>query len=861
MEWTERAKDAWKRYCEEASAKLVGTEIDAAKVIADVQRRIEAEMSGAEVITENDVRRITSQSGLSALGAGIRQREIDKEKKTPVALMVVTLLLGVLLPVGAAAVELATRICASVFFDPLPTGWYVLLFMMIPAANLACLAVLWNSAEKYAGKAGYINGAGLGAAIIYTIMFLPLLPISAFATVVYGLGLCGLAPLLALVVTLLVRSRLRRLHLGEQAGRLPGLWGGLAVSVVLLAVAVLPGMFTHLGVQMALSESPAARARGVKMLRAVGNEKRLVEMCYREGWGVGSNMFYSLMFDGSIPVRDLRGVYYRVTGKAFNTAAPPKSGFRAQGLFEEWDFEQGGEAVGGQLRHLSLVSSRMDGSVDADAALGYMEWTMIFKNAGNVQQEARAQIQLPAGAVVSRLTLWINGEEREAAFGSRGKTRAAYESVVRRQRDPVLITTAGPDRIMMQCFPVPPRGGEMKVRVGITAPLHLVKGDEAVFALPYFNDRNFRIGEEVRHSVWMESKRPILRWTGMEIAAGADENRTEGVIRGSVAQDALKPGAGIVVERDAAKAWAWTADTMAGGDGLVIQHVEAIVRKGPQHVVVVMDTSAGMAGAKEQIQRALASAELEGRVTVIAADDEVEVLSDGIAGIHNVRIGGGKDNVPALERAWDIASEADGGVVLWIHGAQPHVFAPLEGLLQRWERRPAGPRLIDVQVAAGPNNVVEGLDGVWQAASLGRTGEVGADLALLFGRWRGDVPTFEAERRRAGAEEKPSDNAKETSSHLVRLWARDAVEQMRLEGGKENLDEALRVALRYQLVTPVSGAVVLETAAQYKAAGLEPVDPETVPTIPEPEVWALLIIVGVVLGWVVLRDRRRVRVA
>ena len=96
---------------------------------------------------------------------------------------------------------------------------------------------------------------------------------------------------------------------------------------------------------------------------------------------------------------------------------------------------------------------------------------MDFKNQSNFQREARAKIKLPPGAVVSRLTLWINDEEREAAFAARGKVTEAYTQVVRRRRDPVLVTTAGPDRILVQCFPVPPDGRTMKIRIGITAPL------------------------------------------------------------------------------------------------------------------------------------------------------------------------------------------------------------------------------------------------------------------------------------------------------------------------------------------------------------------------------------------------------
>ena len=63
--------------------------------------------------------------------------------------------------------------------------------------------------------------------------------------------------------------------------------------------------------------------------------------------------------------------------------------------------------------------------------------------------------------------------------------------------------------------------------------------------------------------------------------------------------------------------------------------------------------------------------------------------------------------------------------------------------------------------------------------------------------------------------------------------------------------------MRYQLVTPVSGAVVLETQAQYDQAGLKPVDPDSVPIVPEPETWMLIGVCLVVLLTAVLRGRPR----
>ena len=42
------------------------------------------------------------------------------------------------------------------------------------------------------------------------------------------------------------------------------------------------------------------------------------------------------------------------------------------------------------------------------------------------------------------------------------EVRQAYQQVaIRQRRDPVLVNTCGPDRILMQCFPVTPNGGIM----------------------------------------------------------------------------------------------------------------------------------------------------------------------------------------------------------------------------------------------------------------------------------------------------------------------------------------------------------------------------------------------------------------
>src|SRR5262249_24584723 len=128
-------------------------------------------------------------------------------------------------------------------------------------------------------------------------------------------------------------------------------------------------------------------------------------------------------------------IFYRVTGQPYDSARV--SDFDALAFVgHRPELDETGELTGSRQPDRSFASSRIAGSFDPDDASGYLEWTMVFRNTASFQQEARAQLTLPPGGVVSRLTLWVNGEEREAAFAERGKVQAAYDAVVNTRRDP-----------------------------------------------------------------------------------------------------------------------------------------------------------------------------------------------------------------------------------------------------------------------------------------------------------------------------------------------------------------------------------------------------------------------------------------
>jgi hypothetical protein len=540
-----------------------------------------------------------------------------------------------------------------------------------------------------------------------------------------------------------------------------------------------------------------------------------------------------------------REIYYRVHGKPFN-AVPPPPVFTTQGRWTAaereftWDNDQGGEMVAGRVKGLSLAASRMDGLIDSEGAVGYVEWTLEFNNVSPLQREARAQIALPPGGIVSRLTLWVNGEEREAAFAGRAEVREAYRNVVVVQRrDPVLVTSAGPDRVLMQCFPVPADGGTMKVRLGITAPLELMDAQNGLVSLPCFLERNFTVPEDFRHNVWLESKQAL---SADGLSAG---------LRGEISDVAF---AALKVARTTPWQTTVAADPRRPGQ-FVRQAITQNLAPTVNHALLVVDTSASMEQHLAQVADALKALPENVRVTLLLpGDEDISVITPEnsqalVRSVRRISAAGGKDNLPAIVRAWDMAASNANTAIVWIHGAQPLASKSFEQLKQRLDWRAQSAAIIDVPVEPAPNRLLEKLEGIPAVRTLPRTKSLGADLQRLFASWAPGAQVFQVARDQASD---PGLDVR-SSSHVARLWAFDQIQQMIR---KRHTTGAVDLAALYQLVTPVSGAVVLETQQQFQQAGLTPVDASTVPTVPEPSTWALLLIALLAL-WLYRRKQRK----
>jgi hypothetical protein len=277
----------------------------------------------------------------------------------------------------------------------------------------------------------------------------------------------------------------------------------------------------------------------------------------------------------------------------------------------------------------------------------------------------------------------------------------------------------------------------------------------------------------------------------------------------------------------------------------------------PKRVVLVVDGSGPMSAVADEVARSVARIPDSVDVRLVFAHDGVDDSraataysgADVAREIRAYHYVGGHDNTSGLVRALDLASAVPDSVLIWVHGPQPVLVQPPEALLQRLSRGAKFAAWYELQVIPGRNLLTETTEG--HATLVGIRSD---DLERMTEAWRSGGRRVSVVRERISASAANISPELRTSDHLVRLWANDEIGRM-VHGGVDRRREAIELAARYQLVTAVSGAVVLESQAQYDAAGLQPVPEGTVPTIPEPEEWALIVVALLVIAYACLKRR------
>jgi hypothetical protein len=225
---------------------------------------------------------------------------------------------------------------------------------------------------------------------------------------------------------------------------------------------------------------------------------------------------------------------------------------------------------------------------------------------------------------------------------------------------------------------------------------------------------------------------------------------------------------------------------------------------------------------------------------------------------------GGTDAVAALVRGLDLAAESPKAALIWIHAGVPKILSPTSELVQAIERRPDNPKIYDLAMSDDPDEVSKSLPSQ-RVRRIYRLGDPAMDLGRQLEWWAGTTPELAYHRQRVASDAVP-EGAATATAHVGRLWASNFIDRLSFPVRAAARAEALSLARTFQLVTPVSGAVVLEAAQQYAAANLQPIDPATapdvsVPSVPEPHEWALLGVAALLFAWMLWRRQPRARPA
>ncbi len=725
--------------------------------------------------------------------------------------------LGVILPASTLVASLIitqNSLWHLILKSPIETLIKFALVLSVPLVNQLTLSAIAARVSRHPIRLGILNGATIGttfiAGVISTVSIVLGYPTndqfgashsSEFAIVALTSWISfGVAVFLANQLQLSKETR------GARIRTLLYSMLGVLISISLIAGSEARNIFIKISQHLAISDSSADRQRGLNWLRALNSERDLRLECADPTCTGLSGLFFKL--DDLVT----RQLYFAATGAPYKHSETADISMQSNAYLNK-------HVVGKPISELSLTRSKLTGFLHPETLTSSLEWTFVFKNKTSGVQEARAEISLPPEAVVSGLTLWIDGEPRKALFAATERIKSASNWIVVDRRDPALISDLGQDKYLLRCSSVPARG-ELRVMVAITAPLKLESPNESSLILPKLLATNFSIlgeqGLRLQSTGKMEANHEKIKASdsvgGQRVLSGTFDSQN---ISDSNIAVRLKRSSNFtsIAARD---------PNLQTGDCLVETIKQSAVQV-PNHLVIVVDSSQSLRRHRTEIAEALTS--LNSKITtylMIASDDpSIQGLSmplaEGLKKLEQIDFSGGHDNLQSLIAASEKASETQNSAVLWLHGPQP-------GFNQEMYIMPpfsAVPSFYDLDVEPGSTNLADLLKNhreIGPFTQVTRTASVGRDLQRLLKKWQPKSKEFTIDISTSNTMQNYRFASSREARELATLWASRRCRKLL---ANRNLTEASKLAIQYKIVTPVTGAVVLESRAYFNKEELE----------------------------------------
>lgn len=732
-----------------------------------------------------------------------------------------------ILSCAAITGELVFSICSTIFYDPFPNTFFRVITCSVPPALLFTRHLLQQPFSVINDRLlGFLMTLLLSLGLFFTIVLFPTAPTCIFGIIVLGLGLLGLCPYLVLTASLLLYVQWCNYakkgcfsyaddtivdieDLPKKRGFQPLL---VPVLTLLLVVAMFwsPLMLGTAG-NLLHSSSPTGKYTALWILRHCIPRQTIIDAC------TSNTPAESLMETRPPFCRNskddrelLMEAYFFIYGTSTESQETASANSTSSSL--PTDRYQGTGYIGPKLQGLSLQSSSIAGRLSHNDATYYTEWTMEFANNNSQPAEARALVKLPPFSVVSKVSLWINGVESQAAFGPTGTVTNAYRKVVQVKRDPLLVTFVAPDVIRLHCFPVT-TSSTMKLRIGITSSID----NSGICRLPHIFDSNFLMADNLEHDIHLKSDAPV----------------TSSLHPGSL------PDRAITMHLNSSTVSSESTFFYPGEHPSKLQANPLPPAQTPS--ILVLDGTPHIIDLLLRTERDLRSFD-----KIICAQPFTYSVWDHSVSLRKFLNGckaySAVNPAPALLAA--IASAQRNTPIVWMHSASPINREACQKLRYALSANYDG-----VIISLAINNQTTALHCDTGAnrylVSCPATGDVSADInrALTMSHASQDPQPdrrfFSAGGTTASGIHHPVDNAV-TGSNLYTLkqYSNIMSTWYRSTGTIDSTQMASATAAH--IITPVTAAVVLESNEQYQAEGLVPGAPAT--HVPEPETVSMLIV-------------------
>jgi Ca-activated chloride channel family protein len=278
----------------------------------------------------------------------------------------------------------------------------------------------------------------------------------------------------------------------------------------------------------------------------------------------------------------------------------------------------------------SVLRVSSDVRVTVQGRVAQVEVEESFRNTGGTMGEGTYLYPLPGEAVFQNFSLWMGDQELKGEVMKADDARKIYEEIVRRQRDPALLTLAGHGLVRAQVFPIQP-GETRKVVLRYTQVL-----DRAGDALRV----RYALGNRGEASTTFHLTVPRADDYGVpyspthEIASRREQDRLEVRVdpKGAGDLELLLPLRRGLVGTSV------LAHAPGGEDGyfmlLLAPPVSDQGQVVPRDLSFVVDVSGSMAGTKleqvkEALQQALGTLRPEDRFRLIAFNSTVREFHQG----------------------------------------------------------------------------------------------------------------------------------------------------------------------------------------------------------------------------------------